>query len=71
MTAQIVSKTGAPVIELGTWVQSTGNTAYIALMEQFRDALVRGEPINSAEFNAMATDFLASTNQDVIGGPIA
>jgi len=71
MTAQIVSKTGAPVIELGTWVNSTGNPAYIALLEQNRDALNRGEAIVSAEFNAMASDFLASTNQDVVGGPVA
>ena len=68
--AQIVSKTGAPVVELGTWVASTGNPAYAALMQQYGDALNRGEAVTTAEFNAMADAFLTATNQEIVGGPV-
>ena len=68
--AQIVSKTGAPVIELGTWVASTGNVAYAELMKLVGPAVARGEAINTPEFNAMAADFLAATNQEIVGGPV-
>lgn len=67
--AQIVSKTGAPVIELGPWVASTGNPAYIALMQEYGAQLTRGEPVMTPEFNAMADAFLAATNQEIVGAP--
>jgi len=68
--AQIVSKTGAPVIELGTWVASTGNPAYIALMQEYGDALNRGEAVTTSAFNEMADAFLTATNQEIVGGPM-
>lgn len=68
--AQIVSKTGAPTVELGTWVASIGNPAYTALMQQYSEQLNRGEAVTAADFNAMADAFLAATNQEIVGGPV-
>ena len=68
--AQIVSKTGAPVIELGAWGLTTGNPEYMALMQQYGEQLTRGEAVMTAEFNAMADAFLAATNQEIIDAPM-
>lgn len=63
--AQTISKTGAPVIELGTWVASQGNPSYTALMSQNAEALAASQPVQSAEFDAMVNAFLAATNQEI------
>jgi|LauGreDrversion4_2_1035121.scaffolds.fasta_scaffold03318_4 hypothetical protein len=63
--AQTISKTGAPVVELGVWVLASGNSAYQELMQQHADALVGGELIQTPEFDAMVAEFLAATNQEI------
>jgi hypothetical protein len=68
--AQTISKTGAPVIELGAWVASTGNAEYAALMEQHASQLIQGQVVQSAEFDSMATAFLTATNQEIVDGPV-
>lgn len=63
---QIVSKTGAAIIELGAWVNSTGNAAYVQLMKDHLSSLKSGAPIADPAFNAMVEQFLVSTNQEII-----
>ena len=68
--AQTISKTGAPVVELGTWVESAGNPVYAALMQQYSDKLSRAEQVGDPNFDAMVTAFLAATNQEIVDSPV-
>ena len=63
---QIVSKTGAPVIDLGTWVDSTGNQAFQQLMQANNAALKANQIVTDPAFMAMVEQFLAATNQTVV-----
>ena len=62
---QIVSNTGAPVVNLGDWVSTSGNAGYAALVQQYTGEMIRGETINDPAFNAMVDAFLAATNQSL------
>lgn len=62
---QIVSKTGAPVVNLGDWVASTGNAAYAQLMADNEAALKADVIVTEPAFMAMVEQFLAATNQTV------
>jgi hypothetical protein len=58
------SKTGAPVIELGVWVDSKNDPTFTALMNQHVTEMAANAIVPNPAFTAMVEQFLAETNQE-------
>jgi adenylate kinase family enzyme len=59
-----ISKTGAPVIELGDWVITKNNPEFTALMEQHAAQMEANAIVPNPAFTAMVEQFFAETNQE-------
>ena len=68
-TPTLVSNTGAPIVELWTWVNSKNDPALTALHEEHVRIFQAGGKINPMENPAMDNmfnQFLAETNQRLV-----
>lgn len=63
---RIVSKTGAPTIELSDWVRASGNQGYMNLFDAHAAQMAAGTVVPNAEFDAMVEVFLKATNQGLV-----
>ena len=69
MAQQLISKTGAPVIELGDWVASKNDPAITALFETHLRKFYAGQeivPLENPQLDAMYNQFFAETNQELV-----
>jgi hypothetical protein len=69
MAQQLISKTGAPVVELGVWVNSKNDPAITALFEAHLRKFNAGQeivPLENPQLDAMYNQFFAETNQELI-----
>jgi len=65
----LVSKTGAPIIELWAWVNSKNDPALTALHEQHVAAFQAGNkytPMENPAMDNMFNQFLTETNQELV-----
>lgn len=67
MTRSIVSNVGAPSVELGVWVASKGDAALSAVFETALPAITAGQNVSNPAFDAIVAQFLAETNQSIVG----
>jgi|LauGreDrversion4_2_1035121.scaffolds.fasta_scaffold11797_2 hypothetical protein len=68
-TSTLVSKTGAPIIELWAWVQSKNDPALTALHDQHVAAFQAGTkytPMENPAMDNMFNQFFAETNQELV-----
>jgi hypothetical protein len=69
MAQQLISNTGAPVIELGDWVASKNDPAMTALFETHVGLYTSGQtiaPLQYPQLDAMYNQFFAETNQKLV-----
>jgi hypothetical protein len=69
MAKQLISKTGAPVIELGEWVTSKNDPAITAVFEIHLTKFLAGtgiRPLENPELDALYNQFFAETNQELV-----
>lgn len=68
-TQTLVSKTGAPVVELFDWVQSKNNPAFTALFDMHVQMFTDGQdhiPGANTAMDDMFNQFFAETNQEIV-----
>ena len=68
-TNTLVSKTGAPVVELFSWVQSKNNPAFTELFNIHSQMFAAGQehvPGANLAMDDMFNQFLAETNQEIV-----
>lgn len=67
--AHLISKTGAPVVELETWVKSKNDARLNALFAEHLVNFAAGKtlaPMENLEMDAMFNQFFAETNQELV-----
>lgn len=69
MAERLISKTGAPVVELGDWVAAKNDPAITALFETHMRKFNTRQPIiplENPQLDAMYNQFFSETNQELI-----
>jgi hypothetical protein len=69
MAKKLISKTGAPVVELGDWVAAKNDPAFTALFETHLRKFNTGQqvvPMENPQLDAMYNQFFAETNQELV-----
>jgi hypothetical protein len=69
MAKKLISKTGAPIVELGNWVATKNDPAITALFQiHLKKYNTRQEvvPLENPELDAMYNRFFAETNQELV-----
>jgi hypothetical protein len=67
--AQLISKSGAPVVELETWVKSKNDAKLNALFAEHVANFAAGKtlaPQENLDMDAMFNQFFAETNQELV-----
>lgn len=69
MAKKLISKTGAPTIELGDWVITKNDPAINALFEEHLRKFTAGQkivPMENPQLDTMYNQFFTETNQELV-----
>lgn len=64
--SRVISKTGAPTVELGDWVNAQNSAEYTTIMNAHAAQMETGTIVPNPAFDAMVAAFLTATNQEIV-----